>query len=194
MMVKYVDTWSSYSLEKKAANELINLGCVLISQHSDTTGPAVACENSKGRVPVYHVGYNDSMTEIAPTRSLVSCSVDYSAYFEQSISALLKNQKIESVVDANTTMQDSYAGIDKGWVKILDINEAIVAEGTTDKVKQLISDFASGKVHVFQGDYTGTNPFDENDTIDLRTEYVENRDASAPKFHYVLDHDIIIVE
>lgn len=194
MMVKYTDTWSSYSIEKRVAMELIDNGCIMISQHSDTTGPAVACESDSGKIPIYHVGYNQSMTEIAPTRSLISCSVDYSKYFEQSVDAVLNGKKIESVVDASTTMQDTYAGIDKGWVKILDINEAIVAEGTDAKIEQLISDFNSDKVHVFKGDYTGTDPFDESDTIDLRTEYAENKISSSPTFHYVLDDVITILE
>jgi len=194
MMVKYVDTWSSYTQEKKAAIELIEQGCVIISQHSDTTGPAVACENAGGNVPVYHVGYNQSMTEIAPTRSLVSCAVDYSAYFEQSVGAVLKGERIEDKVNANVTLQDSYAGIDKGWVKILDINEAIVAQGTADMVNELYAGFKVGEIQVFKGDYTGTNPFDPDDTIDLKTEFRENDNSSSPQFHYVLDEIIMVLE
>lgn len=194
MLVKYTNTWSSYSIEKKAALELIDNGCVLISQHSDTTGPAVACENYEGDVPIYHVGYNQSMTDIAPTRSLISCSVDYANYFEQSIAAILNEKDIEAVVDADTTRQDSYAGIDKGWVKILDANEAIVAEGTDEKIDELIAAFNTGKAQVFKGDYTGTDPFEPTDTIDLSTEYIENEKSSAPTFHYVLDDVITVLE
>lgn len=194
MMVKYTDTWSSYSIEKKAAVELIDMGCVIISQHSDTTGPAVACESAQRDIPVYHVGYNQSMTEIAPTRSLVSCSIDYSLYLEQSIYAVLNGKRIESYVDANTNGQDSYAGIEKGWVKILDINAAIVADGTEERVDQLLEDFKKGNVHVFLGDYTGTNPYDEKDTIDLKIEYIENEKSSSPSFNYILDDVITIVE
>lgn len=194
MLVKYTDTWSNYSIEKKVATELIENDCVVISQHSDTTGPAVACENADNGVPVYHIGYNQSMTEIAPTRSLVSCSIDYSLYFEQAIDAVLNDKKIESAVDADTNMQDTYAGIDKGWVNILDSNEAIVAKGTDAKIDELIADFNAGRAHVFVGNYTGTNPFDETDTIDLNTEYIENEHSSAPTFHYVLDDIITVLE
>lgn len=194
MLVKYTNTWSNYSVEKRVATELIDQGCILISQHSDTTGPAVACENAVSDIPIYHVGYNQSMTEIAPTRSLVSCCVDYSMYFEQAIKAVLDEKKIETVVDADTTLQDTYAGIDKGWVQILDINEAIVADRTETVMKQLEADFNAGKIHVFQGDYTGTDPFDETDKIDLSSEYIENEKSSSPTFHYVLDDVITILE
>lgn len=194
MLVKYTNTWAGYNIEKKVAMELIDEGCVIISQHSDTIGPAVACENANGDIPVYHVGYNQSMTDIAPTSSLISCSIDYSKYFEQSIYAILNDKTIESVVDANVHMQDSFAGLDKGWVTILDINDAIVAEGTSEMVNKLIQDFNAGRVHVFYGDYTGTNPFDESDVIDLNTEFIENELSSSPSFNYVLDDVITIID
>lgn len=46
MTVKYTNTWGDYHLEKECAKELISEGCVIISQHSDTTGPASACEET----------------------------------------------------------------------------------------------------------------------------------------------------
>ena len=46
MTVKYTDTWGNYHIEKSIAKELIDEGCVIISQHSDTSGPASACEET----------------------------------------------------------------------------------------------------------------------------------------------------
>ena len=193
MLVKYTDTWSNYSLEKQVATELIEQDCVIISQHSDTIGPATACENAGGSIPVYHVGYNQSMTDIAPTRSLVSCCVDYSYYFEQSIGALLQDKVIEDCIDGKTYEQDAMAGIDKGWVRILDVNYAIVPKDTDRIVDDTIEDLVSGKTQVFSGPFTGVNPNDENDRIDLRTPYIENETSSSPSFSYVLDDVITIV-
>ena len=194
MLVKYTDTWSNYSLEKQVAMELIEKDCVVISQHSDTVGPATACENAKRDVPVYHVGYNQSMTDIAPTRSLVSCSVDYSYYFEQSIYALLHDKKIEDVIDGKVYGQDAMAGIEKGWVRILDINDAIVPENTKEIVGNTIKQLVDEEIDVFSGPFTGVNPFDENDRIDLSTPYIENEKSSAPAFCYVLDDVITIIQ
>lgn len=192
MLVKYTNTWSNYSLEKQAATELIDQECVLISQHADTTGPATACENANQTVPVYHVGYNQSMTDIAPTRSLVSCSVDYSYYFEQSIYALLHDKKIEDCIDGRVYGQDAMAGFDKGWVRILDINNAIVPKNTSEVVERTMEQLVDGKLQVFSGPFTGVNPYDENDRIDLRTPFMENETSSAPQFCYILD-DVITV-
>lgn len=193
MLVKYTDTWSNYSLEKQVAMELIDQGCVVISQHSDTVGPATACENSNRKVPVYHVGYNQSMTDIAPTRSLVSCSVEYSYYFEQSIYALLHDKKIEQCIDGRVCGQDAMAGIEEGWVRILDINHAIVPWSTGEIVENITRKLVDGKIDVFYGPFTGVNPYDENDRIDLNTPFVENATSSSPTFCYVLDEVITVL-
>ena len=193
MTVKYTNTWSSYSTEKQAAKELVDEDCVVISQHSDTVGPAAICENAQRDIPVYHVGYNQSMTDIAPTRSLVSCCVDYSSYFEQSVYALLHDKKIEECIDGRTYKQDAMAGIDKGWVRILDINEAIVPKGTKEMVEGTIEKIEKGKLEVFSGPFTGVSVFDRNDKINLNTPYKENANSSSPSFSYVLD-DVITIE
>ena len=47
MIVKYTNSWTDYNTEKKITEELIQKDCVIISQHSDTVGPAIACEEAK---------------------------------------------------------------------------------------------------------------------------------------------------
>ncbi len=193
MLVKYTDTWSNYSLEKQVATELIDRGCIIISQHSDTIGPATACENASRDIPVYHVGYNQSMTDIAPTSSLVSCSVEYSYYFEQSVYALLQGKKIEDCIDGKVYGQDSMAGIEKGWVRILDINNAILPKNINEVVDDTVHKLENGDIQVFSGPFTGVNPYDENDRIDLSTPFIENEKSSSPEFSYVLDDVITVV-
>lgn len=194
MLVKYTDTWSNYSMEKQVAMELIDRDCLIISQHSDTIGPAIACENAKQDIPVYHVGYNQSMTNIAPTRSLVGCTVDYSCYFEQSIYALLHGKKIEDCIDGKVCGQDAMAGIDKGWVRILDINYAILPENIDKVVDDATRKLVDGDIQVFSGPFTGVKPHDADDRIDLNTTFVENEKSSSPAFCYVLDDVIKVIE
>ena len=64
MTVKYTYKWNDYRTEKKYARELINEKCVIISQHSDTAGPATACEETSSDVPVFNVSYNQSMFDV----------------------------------------------------------------------------------------------------------------------------------
>ena len=88
---------------------------------------------------------------------------------------------------------DIGSGFENGWVQMLDINEFTVAENTQERVNQLIDDFKNKKIQVFKGDYTGVDPFDANDTIDLREGFNENEKSSAPSFHYVLN-DVITIK
>ncbi|MCR5254060.1 MAG: BMP family ABC transporter substrate-binding protein [Treponema sp.] len=196
MTVRYTDTWNNYITEKKCAEKLIyEDNCVIISQHSDTTGPASACEvahTKKGKI-VYHVGYNQSMTDIAPKTSLVSCRINWSPYVCAATEAVLKEKKIESVVKATIRGTDSGGGISQQWVEMIGLNKVIAALGTEAEIEHLAKQFKDGEITVFKGSYIGVNPYNHNDTWDLRTPYPENSIASAPGFTYVLK-DVIEVK
>ena len=193
MDVKYTNTWSNYSIEKQCAEELIQRGCVIISQHSDTTGPAVACEEMYAEKKVYHVGYNKSMIDVAPTTSLVSCRINWEPYFVAACEAVLENKKIEKCVSGHVHGNDIGAGFEKGWVEMLELNTLIAAEGSAEKIEELEKDFTKGKIEVFKGNYNGVDP-SSGETIDLRNGYRENEKSSAPTFSYVLQDVITIVE
>ena len=193
MDVRYTNTWTSYILEKQCAEALIEDGCVIISQHSDTIGPAVVCEEAaeKGK-NVFHVGYNQSMIDVAPTTSLVSTRIDWSVYIIAATRAVLAGEEIESQVEGNVHGYDVGAGFEQGWVQVLDLNELIVPEGTDAAVQDAIEQLKKGKIRVFEGNFVGVDPQNPEDVIELRDGYAENMYASAPSFHYVLQ-DVIRV-
>ncbi|MBR5422251.1 MAG: BMP family ABC transporter substrate-binding protein [Lachnospiraceae bacterium] len=193
MRLRYTNTWTNYNLEKDAAEKLIEEGCVIISQHSDTVGPAVACEDARLSHPVYHVGYNQDMISVAPTTSLTGCRINWSPYVSSAVEAMLRDVPIEKNVKGHKNGLDVGGGFDEGWVEMLELNHIIAPEGCEELINEAVEAFMRGTVHIYQGEYTGTDPFDPSDTIDLRTEYKENSTGSAPSFHYVLD-DVIIVE
>ena len=194
MSVIYTETWSDYSAEKRAAEELISEDCSIISQHSDTTGPAIACEEAsvRNKKIVYHIGYNQSMTDVAPTTSLVSSRINWTPYIISSCEALLKDKKIESVVKANIHGNDAGAGMQHNWVEIIGKNNLIMAPDTQEKLDIAIKQLKTGKITVFQGNYLGVNPNNPGDIWDLNTPYIENENLSAPTFCYVL-RDVITV-
>lgn len=193
MKVVYTNSWGDYSLEKQVTESLIEDGCVVISQHSDTSGPAVACEELSSRYVVYHVGYNQSMADVAPTTSLISSRINWQYYMVSATRAVLQGDDIEDVVDGNVHGYDISGGFKENWVQMLKLNETIAAKGTQKKIDELVKEFSKGNVDVFKGDYIGVNPFDENDTYDLSKGYIENENSSAPTFNYVLK-DVIEIE
>ncbi|MBE5872572.1 MAG: BMP family ABC transporter substrate-binding protein [Lachnospiraceae bacterium] len=193
MYVRYTNTWSDYTIEKKYAKELIDEGCVIISQHSDTIGPAVACEETRPPQIAYHVGYNQSMTDTAPTTSLISSRIIWDTYIKGAIQAVMEHKSIEKVVKGKVNGCDISGGFKEGWIKMSALNETIAAKGTAGKMEKVIQSLENGKIRVFEGDYLGVNPEDPSDVYDLNKGYYENEKMSAPSFDYVLK-DVIIVE
>ena len=193
MRVKYTYSWSDYIMEKACATELLNDGCTIISQHTDTIGPAVACEEYYAR-DVYHVGYNIDMTDVAPDVSLTSVRINWTPYLLGSMQAVLSHQRIEDTVTGTVHgFNDMSGGLSDGWVELTPLNDAILPDGVQSTVDTISKGLIDGSVHVFYGPYTGTNPDDPTDTIDLSTPYTENENSSIPSFHYLLD-DIVTVE
>ena len=186
MEVQYANTWGDFDTEKTMATALIEDGCVIISQHSDTEGPAKACEDAHAKgEEVYCVSYNQDMTDVAPNTCLISSRQDYAPY---------EVAAVQSVMDGTEIAVDDHAGFDKGWVAMTELNTAIAAEGTQEKMDEVEGQFKDGTLKatdVFKGPYTATNS--DGDTIDLKDGYDENATQSAPSFSYVID-DIITVK
>lgn len=194
MRVSYTGTWSSYAQEKSAAARLIDEGCVVISQHTDTIGPAIACEEASETRPVYFVGNNQSMSEVAPGSSLVTTRICWEPYVVAAVDAVMANREIEKTVSGRVHGTDVSAGFEKGWVEMVDLNDAVAAPGTEEAMEDAIERFKreSGDF-VFKGNYIGVDPDDPSDTLDLRGGYLENANTSYPLFHYILT-DIITIE
>lgn len=194
MRVCYTNTWSSYAQEKSAAKKLISEGCVVISQHTDTIGPAIACEEEAEEKEVYYVGYNQSMSEVAPATSLVTSRICWEPYVLAAVDAVMTNKDIESVVTGKIHGTDVSAGFESGWVEMLDLNLQVASPGTQEAMDKAIARLKRGNVDfVFKGNYTGVNPDDPDDTYDLRNGYIENQNTSYPMFRYIIS-DIITVD
>ena len=194
MRVRYTGSWSNYNEEKKQAKLLIDEGCVIIAQHVNTMAPAVACEEAAatGR-RVYHVGYHQSMMDVAPSSALVSIRTNWAPYVIQAVQAVMDGQEIEQAVEGNVHGNDMSAGFDAGWVELLEMNRFVAADGTEAKVEKTIEAMKKGRIKVFSGNYTGVNPMNPADTIDLNNGYTECQYSSRPSFNYILK-DCIIIE
>ena len=136
MKVQFVGSWSDATQESLAASALADMGCVLISQHSDNSTPATVAQE-KG---VFHTGYNNDMISVAPAASLIGTRIDWSVYFTHAI---------ETVVNGGTLEQDWCAGMTEGAVVMTALNEDIAAEGTAQKLEDTIKGIKDGSIKVF---------------------------------------------
>ena len=183
MKVKYVNSWSNATEEANAASALADEGCVLISQHSDNTTPATAAQAAG----VFHCGYNNDMTEVAPEASLISCRIDWSPYFQYAIKAVVNGESFD---------QDWTAGYGEGSVALTTLNEAIAAPGTAEKLAEVEAALADGSLHPFDGPWTGTGLAFGAEEPDTKTmpegEYFAESDVaggmtSAPSFYWIIE-------
>ena len=194
LRVRYTGSWSNYSVEKSVANDLITEGCLIIAQHTNTMAPAIACEEAAAKgIRVYHVGYHQSMMDVAPSTALVSLRTNWTPYILSATEAVLNGHTIESSVPGHVHGRDISAGFDHDWVQILELNKQLAAPGTEDRLNRVIDSLKKGKTEVFRGNYVGVNPDDPSDTIDLNLGYKENENSSSPSFRYIL-RDCVIEE
>ena len=136
MEVVYTNSWFDIALEKEAALNLIDDGCVLVSQHADSEGAPKACEE-RG---VPNVAYNISTISMAPTTALISSKIDWSPYFKMIIEATMSGKSFDT---------DWCGDISTGSVVLTELNEKVAAEGTADAIAKATEEFKNGTLKVF---------------------------------------------
>ena len=181
MEVTYTNSWADASLEAAAAEALIADGCVLISQHADTTGASITCQ-SEG---VYIVGYNISMIETAPDYALTSASISWGPYYTYATECAMNGEDI---------IVDWCKGYSEGADRITELNPNAIAEGTEEKVAEVEEGIKNGTLHVFDtATWTVEGKTLDSYVDDYGNEYIwdgyfhESELASAPAFSLIID-------
>ena len=196
MKVTYTGSWADHDLENNAAQVLINEGCVLISQHADTTGAAAACETAG----VYDVGYNVTMVDAAPNYAVTSATLNWASYYSYAVSTFLAGEEIAT---------DWSEGYETGAVKITEVNKAAFSKAETynaavEAANEAIEKIIAGELHVFDtstwtvgGKKVSTTTkkyaeqfngieYIEKDGNGVKY-FAESKHASAPSFSFIID-------
>lgn len=174
MLVNYTNEWSDANKEATNAQALIDQGCDVISQHSDTSAPATTAQTNG----VFAVGYNDDMVPVAPDAALLSARVNWGAYYEYALGCLLNGDAID---------QDWCGSYAENACYLSDLNEAIAAEGTAEAIETAAKGIADGSVQVFAGPLHGVDADGQELTLAEGEFYTENETSSAPSFAYIID-------
>ena len=139
MTVRYTSSWYDEVAEKNTANSLINEGCVLISQHADSLGAPSACEEAG----VPNVSYNGSTKSTGPNTYIISSRINWTPYFEYMINCVLEGKDIAT---------DWVGTLETNSVQILDLNTDVAAEGTQEKLDEVMAQLKAGTLKVFNTD------------------------------------------
>jgi len=136
MDVTFTGSWYDETAEKEGANKLIDGGADLISQHADSMGAPTACENAG----IPNVSYNGSTIDACPKTFIVSSRINWAPYYTEAIAA------VETGADFGS---DSIGNLETGAVELTDINEAVAAKGTAEKLEEVKAKLIDGSLHVF---------------------------------------------
>ncbi len=140
MDVLFTSSWFDLNKEAEAAKALMARGCVIISQHADSTGAPSAVEAALAEGTVaYSVGYNIDMLEVAPTAALTSAQNNWSKLYKDILSDFMAGK---------TLAHDYTGGYDEDAVMISKLGTSCAA-GTAEKVEETIAAIKAGTLHVF---------------------------------------------
>ena len=136
MDVTFTGSWYDEALEKEGAQKLIDGDCVLISQHADSLGAPTACENAG----VPNVSYNGSTQAAGPNTYIISSRINWAPYYEYAINAVKNGQAIDA--DWTGTLATKS-------VLLSDVNEAVAAAGTAEKLADVQAALEAGTLNVY---------------------------------------------
>jgi len=170
MYVNYTNEWSDPAKEATNAKALIDRGCDVVSQHSDTSAPATTAQENGA----FAVGYNADMIPAAPKAALVSARINWGVYYEYALGCMISGEAIP---------QDWCEGLAEDAVYLSDLNEAIVAPGTIEAVEKAKVGLIDGTIQVFQGPL-----YDTNGTVVVEEgkAFKENEKSSAPAWDKII--------
>lgn len=135
--VVWVNSWFDPGKESDAAKTLIDQGCDIITQHTDSPAPLQVAEK-RG---VYAFGQASDMIGFAPKAQLTSIVDNWDEYYIA---------KVKAVMDGTWKSADTWDGLKPGMVEMAPYGDAVPADvrELADSVRNSIMD---GSFHPFQG-------------------------------------------
>ena len=136
MDVVFTGSWYDETLEKEGAESLIRGGCKLISQHADSMGAPNACEAAG----VPNVSYNGSTQAACPNTYIISSRINWEPYYSYVIDCALKGENYDT---------DWCGTLATESVLLTELNEAVAAKGTAEKLEEVKAGLMDGSIKVF---------------------------------------------
>jgi basic membrane protein A len=132
-----IDSWFDPAKESAAAETLANLGCDVITTHTDSPAPLQLCEQ-KG---IFGFGQGADMSRFAPHAHLTAIEDIWGPYY---------TSRAKAVLDGSWKQDDTWWGFKDGTVKISAYNPKMPKEvqAEADKIQ---AGWKNGSYDVFTG-------------------------------------------
>lgn len=138
MVVIWAYTWFDPAKEADAAKAMIEQGCDVILQHTDSTAPQAAAQEAGN---VYTFGQASDMAAFAPMPRVASIIDNWGPYYIE---------RVQAVLDGTWTSGHSWGGMADGEVVIGPISDAVPAEVKAE-AETMIAAITAGTYHPFTG-------------------------------------------
>ena len=149
-----INSWYDPPKEGDAAKALMDQGCDIIAQHTDSPAPLQAAA-ARG---VHGFGQSTDMAKFAPETQLTASIDNWAPYYIQRVQALL---------DGKWTSTDTWGGFSSGMLEMAAFKN--MPDDVAALAKQTVQDVESGKNKVFVGplvDQSGATKVPAGTTMD----------------------------
>jgi basic membrane protein A len=137
--VKVTHSWFDPLGEDEAAKTLIDRGCDVIAQHTNTTIPQLAAREAG----VWGIGFNGDMGLYVPGTVLTSVVLHWGGYY---------SHLVRSVIDGTFSPAPYFGGIAEGIVDITPLAPDLTSPGMAEAVEDARRDIREGRFNVFEGE------------------------------------------
>jgi simple sugar transport system substrate-binding protein len=134
--VIWINTWFDPAKEADAARALIDQGCDVMTQHTDSPAAVQVCEQ-KG-IPTFGQGADQS--QFAPTMCKTSSEDKWGAFYTQAA---------QSVVDGSWKAEDEYWGMKEGALEMAPIKN--VPDDVKAAAEKVIAGWKDGSYNCYAG-------------------------------------------
>jgi basic membrane protein A len=134
--VVWVNAWFNPGREADAARALIDQGCDVICQHTDSPAP-LQLANERG---VFGFGQASDMTRFAPRAHLTSSINNWGDYYVS---------RAKAVIDGTWKPGDVWGGLASGMFRLAPFTNMTPEEAS--EAQKIVEALSSGKLHPFDG-------------------------------------------
>jgi basic membrane protein A and related proteins len=132
-----IDSWFDPPKEAAATETLINLGCDIVTTHTDSPGPLQILEQ-KG---LYGFGQGADMSQFAPNAHLTAIEDIWGPYYVE---------RAKAILDGSWKSADTWDGIKEGTVVISPYNKVIPAD-VVKLADDIQTGYKDGTYNIFTG-------------------------------------------
>jgi basic membrane protein A and related proteins len=163
--VIWVSTWYDPAKEADAAKALLDQGCDIISQHTDSPAALQACE-ARGAMAF---GQGSDMSAFAPKAHLTAIVNNWGPYYVE---------RVKAALDGSWKSTDTWKGFKDGYVGMAPFNASVSAPAKA-AAEAMIAQLKAGTFHPFTGEIK-----DNKGAVMLKAgEVIKDADLSGQKWY-----------